>query len=362
MGLIEDLRAGPIHNLDHARDLMAQSADEIEQLRADKSRYSDEVSRLSVELDRTNQEIGGLTNELDQARDEIAKLKADRALVANEVTRLNTEAIVANSDMARLTGELTQVRNDIARLRDTEKKVPAARKDLIRRLVAVAISVGFASQIVLMNVFEWWTQGAHLGDPQAAQLARLITGMLVILLGWDWYDRDVEDKPLTRIARFILDAVIVITQLLLLLSSGDSHLWSRLLVAVFALYVVWDILAIVDHPSAFARPSPRSAWWHVPKDVGYAYIGGLGRDEKNHGPLINVVWLAYFYTVLLVLPFPGKYGAFAQCLMVALGACLLWGEGVRRNDGRRLISWWGRLLGFIALGVLYMAYRCTLSN
>jgi hypothetical protein len=233
--------------------------------------------------------------------------------------------------------------NDVARLSTARDNVPAARKDLIRRLVAVAISVGFASQIISLKVIDRWTS-VGLDQALGTELARLTTALLVILLGWDWYDRDVEDRPLTRILRFILDAIIVMAELVLLLSSDKPGLWSSVLVIVFGLCVVWDILAIVDHPSAFGFPDPRPTWQRVPKDILCTYIGGLTGDQRKRGPPINLGWIIYFFLVLRVLPFSGRYVDFAICLMVALGACVLWSEGVLSRDGRRLIALWGRLL------------------
>jgi hypothetical protein len=214
MELVNDLRA-ETRTTPRARALMQQSADCIEHLLA-------EQQQLIADLDGTKQAL------VDARQEQIAS------------------------------------NNKIAALEANKKGAPEARKDLIRRLVAVTISVGFASQIVSLHILERLT-GTPVLDPHfsaelarlantpgleprlaaelahlagidkglSAELARLITAFFVILLGWDWYDRDVEAKPL-GIARFILDAIIVMAELVLLLSSAKPSLWSDVLFAIFA--------------------------------------------------------------------------------------------------------------------------------
>jgi len=149
----------------------------------------------------------------------------------------------------------------------------------------------------------------------------------------------------------------VLGELVVLLSSGDARLWSSVLALVFAVYVLWDILAIIDHPSAFALTAPRQHFWDVPRDVIATYAGGLAGDERKRGPPINLLWLIYFQGVLLILPFPGRYATIAPCVMVALGTVLLWAEGAKRRDGGRYISGRGRFIAIVALAGLYVLYR-----
>jgi hypothetical protein len=296
-----------------------------------------------------------------EAPDIIDELRAAPASDTEPVSALRERAA---GEIERLRGErdslnvaLTQANGEVARLREAAAKLPQTRKDLIRRLVAVVISVGFASQIVSLQLIAWWEKGPSSHDPHVAQLARLGTGLLIILLGWDWYERDIEEMPLTGVKRFLLDAVIVLAELVVLLSSGDARLWSSVLVVVFALYVLWDILAIIDHPSAFALTAPRKHFWEVPRDVAVTYAGGIAGDESKRGPPINLAWFIYFLVVLLLLPFPGRYATIAPCVMVALGAVLLWAEGAKRRDGKRYITRNGRFLAFVALAGLYVIYR-----
>jgi hypothetical protein len=357
MELVDNLRAATRGAAPAARALMEQSANCIEHL---------------------------LTNE--------DKLTADLAGTKQALVDARREQTAAN--------------NKIALLEANKKGAPEARKDLIRRLVAVTISVGFASQIVSLHILERLvgtpvldprlaaelarlasTPGleprlaaelAHLagtGQGVAAELVRLITAFFVILLGWDWYDRDVDVKPL-GFPRFILDAVIVMAELVLLLSSAKPSLWSHMLLAIFVLYIFWDVLAIIEVPTAFEL-GERESWRRVLSDVKATYLGGLTGDAKKRGPPINFIWLIYFFLVLLVLPFPGKYGDIALCVMVLLGAVCLWAEGSSRQDAEEPLGPVGvrpltfRVVfatlkhtgtAFAGLAAVYLTYRFTLAH
>jgi hypothetical protein len=77
-------------------------------------------------------------------------------------------------------------------------------------------------------------------------------------------------------------------------------------------------------------------WWYAPWDVVRTYVGGW-KDPLKRAPPINLIWFFYFGIVLVVLPgeLPiGTYGSFVTCLMVILGASLLWCEGVHRKDDK----------------------------
>jgi predicted nuclease with TOPRIM domain len=369
-------------------DELIQTTNEIRQLNNTNAKLKSEIAHASGELKLLNKATTQLENELLQARNkaqqltnenaqlkndiaqsanEVKQLNIDKDLLTGEVKRLGAQSVVATHEIETLRGQLNQANNDIKRLKTAaEDKVPEARKDLIRRFVAIAISVGFATQIVNMELIEhwkeaieqwpsWWPSWTTIPKvdlPLLETMARLCTSMLVILLAWDWYDRDLRSKPLTRIGRFILDAIIVSAELILLLSSSQPQLWAIVLVVIFGFYIVWDVFSIIDHPGAFDFGDPRSNWWYGPRDIVCTYVGGF-RNPRRRGPLINLTWFLYFLVVLLVLPFGGMYAPFFTCLMVILGACLLWCEGVFRSDGKRLIAWWGRIIAFLSLTILY---------
>jgi hypothetical protein len=94
-------------------------------------------------------------------------------------------------------------------------------------MIAVAISVGFAGRLVQMN----WIKGTQFVWPTANEwivLLRLVVGIFVVVSGWEWYHRDIRDRPLNRPWRFYIDIAVVITTILFLFSSEGRSL------AVFA--------------------------------------------------------------------------------------------------------------------------------
>lgn len=93
------------------------------------------------------------------------------------------------------------------------------RADLVKRLFPVAISVGFAAPLVQM---QWLKYGHAPNAAEVAQLARLFTGLLITVLSWDWYGRDIARFRLIGIVRFILDIVIVFTYMLLLFTANNE--------------------------------------------------------------------------------------------------------------------------------------------
>jgi hypothetical protein len=111
---------------------------------------------------------------------------------------------------------------------------PEDRKDFIRRLFAVAISVGFAGSLVHMP---WIDQPDKWFDSdQTLELVRLATGIFVMVSGWEWYHRDLKDRPLKYPLRFYLDVAIVIYTIVFLYSSTKEGVWLFSLVVIFIGY------------------------------------------------------------------------------------------------------------------------------
>ena len=76
---------------------------------------------------------------------------------------------------------------------DAQRPRAEARADLIRRLFAVAISVGFAATLARMT----WVQNGTLPNPaELNQTLILGTALLAAILGWDGHLVAMSDKPL----------------------------------------------------------------------------------------------------------------------------------------------------------------------
>lgn len=129
-------------------------------------------------------------------------------------------------------------------------KLSGDRVDLIKRLFAVTISVGFATRFSL-TVFN----PAYI-DHSALKLGLLtaehwrdgvllIISMIAVILSWEGYLKAVGSSPLEDRSRFYIDIALVFFYLMLMLSSQIFHLWFHLLVLIFVLYFIWDIARIV---------------------------------------------------------------------------------------------------------------------
>jgi SAM domain (Sterile alpha motif) len=86
------------------------------------------------------------------------------------------------------------------------KRRSEARQDFVRRFVAVAVSVGFASVLVRMP---WLAEGSWPNLGQWEQLLRLFTAFVVILLGWEWHHKDLGTHKETSIFRFGVDVTVI---------------------------------------------------------------------------------------------------------------------------------------------------------
>jgi hypothetical protein len=76
------------------------------------------------------------------------------------------------------------------------------RDDFIRRLFAVAISVGFAATLIKMK---WVENGSWPAYHEWEQLAILATGLVATVLSWDGYLASIEAKPLNGYGSFAID-------------------------------------------------------------------------------------------------------------------------------------------------------------
>jgi hypothetical protein len=300
---------------------IGQANHNVEQLNDDKVKLQNDIQQLNDENVQLQSDLTQAVNDVQQLKNENAQLQSgltqatrDKNLLAEDIKRRNVASILAAHELETTRGQLTQAINNRLTVAP-EEEVSGARKDFIRRLVAIAVSAGFAGQIVtqIMSkegikpweqaIEQWttWTTIPPVAEPLLEMVCRLGTSMLVIVLGWDWYDRDLRTKPLKGIGRFILDVIIVSAELVLLLSASYPRLWTIVLVVIFGLYIVWDVFSIIDCRGAFGFPNERPKWWYAPWDIVRTYVGGWS-DPLKRGPPINLIWFFYFGIVLVALP------------------------------------------------------------
>ncbi|HEY6995646.1 MAG TPA: hypothetical protein VH397_18225 [Xanthobacteraceae bacterium] len=214
-----------------------------------------------------------------------------------------------------------------------------ARADLIRRLFAVAVSIGFAATLAQMA---WVRNGTLPGPAELNQTLILATALLAAILGWESHLLSTTERPLFGFWRFLINLVLVFIYMFLLLASAHPEcvLWT--LAVIFVLYVVWDIVTMRDqiasYDAALAR-APRigaAQIWDV-------YAGGFaGRAQIPPAPAITLACTGYF--VLLALAGNGRAYAHVRttCVFALIGLLGYWvdaasppGSGAARHGMRR---------------------------
>jgi hypothetical protein len=170
------------------------------------------------------------------------------------------------------------------------------RGDLIRRLFAVAISVGAASTLSRMH---WVTNGCWPDLREWQQLSILVAATVATVLSWDGYLMSIEDRPLMGFWRFAVDVALVFIYMFLLMTSQHRTWWLFIHALTFVLYVIWDYLTVREHTDKYypsnAIPEPNK------RSVCEIYIAGLeDRDRPSRSPIITLGWALYFCLLYLI--------------------------------------------------------------
>ena len=176
---------------------------------------------------------------------------------------------------------------------DTDRLLARAaiRADIVKRLFAVAISVGFAARLAQMD---WVKNGTFPNFGEWQQNLELFTALVATLLSWDSYLLSIKEKKLTAFDRFAIDVLLIFIYMFLLITSKYVPILICTVATIFLLYVLWDALSIRDYPdrysSAFATPARASV-----AQIGSVYVGGFrGRVGVSRNPAITFSWAVYF--------------------------------------------------------------------
>jgi hypothetical protein len=106
--------------------------------------------------------------------------------------------------------------------RDRRIEFAKIREDLIRRLFAVTISVGFAATLAAMPFIQHAT---YPSPPEWEQIAILLTALVTTILSWDGYLYAIAHRPLLGGSRYLIDISLVFIYMVLLITSKSSYLW-----------------------------------------------------------------------------------------------------------------------------------------
>jgi hypothetical protein len=199
------------------------------------------------------------------------------------------------------------------------------RADFIKRLFAVAISVGAATSFVQMD---WVKDGVWPNISDWERLTILAVGMFATVLSWDGYLVSIDSKPLGDYWRFTIDIILVFIYMFLLISSRRSYLWLPTLAIIFILYVLWDMLTVREHMKSYdsvLSPAGDEGTYRAGfVDVLRVYGRGfLDRPDTNRGPIITFSW-AVFFLILAVLNYvsTARYQVFVTCAFATVGLFL----------------------------------------
>jgi hypothetical protein len=162
-------------------------------------------------------------------------------------------------------------------LNDNDVEKATQRSDFIRRLFAVTVSVGFASQVNKLldgSISGGRLLWGHLILEHGHQLWLLLISVIAVVASWDGYLASMRRKPVIEpikaSIRFYIDVLIVFTYLILMLLSQVDNLWSIVLAVIFVLYLAWDVVG------AFEQSSSDMKRWH------------------ENSAVITALWLLFF--------------------------------------------------------------------
>jgi hypothetical protein len=206
-----------------------------------------------------------------------------------------------------------------------------ARADLVRRMFAVAISVGFAATLAKMS---WVQNGALPGPAELNQTLILGTALLAAVLGWESHLAALAEKPLFGFWRFLVNLVLVFIYMFLLMASAHPEcvLWT--LAVIFLLYVVCDVLSMREQIASY-DPALAGVPRASTAQIGNVYAGGFaGRPQVSPGPAITLAWTGYF--VLLAVIANGRAYAHIRttCVFALIGLVGFWIDAAPQEEHR----------------------------
>jgi hypothetical protein len=201
------------------------------------------------------------------------------------------------------------------------------RNDFIKRLFAVAVSVGFAT--TAPSTLQWMVTFALPDRAAARSSALLLASLLLVVQSWEGYLASVRNYPLKDRMRFYIDITLVFEYLLLLhLSVDDFHdpqhyQFMICICTIFFTYLVWDYYRILAYRSTYAVKSWADAF--VPFVWGF-----FKKDAVYKGPSITLWWLAYFLIIHQLSDFTAGLKFFVMLCAIIYGLSMYRFDKTRR--------------------------------
>jgi len=232
------------------------------------------------------------------------------------------------------------------------------RLDLVRRLFAVAISIGIGSAIISAR---WVKEGDVPNRTEWEQIAIVVLALFATVLSWDGYLISVHKKKLYDRSRFTIDVVLVFTYLFLFATSNHSRFWLPIVCWMYTLYFLWDALSVIQFPHLY-DPDDQSKSNAI-SFVGKIYWNGL-RDKPNvdRGPIITLSWMIYFFMLLMINWHYPNYNVYGALCFGGCGLALYRHDKSYRVGAHRGFRMRSRVAIIVCLCLTALLFGCYFSH
>jgi hypothetical protein len=206
-----------------------------------------------------------------------------------------------------------------------------------------------------------WVQNGALPDPaELNQTLILGTALLAAILGWDGPLLAMTDKPLFGFCRFLINLALVFIYMFLLMASAHPECLLWTLSVIFALYVLWDVLAMREQIASY-DPALAGVQHATAEQIWNIYAGGFaGRPQIPHGPAITLAWAGYFVLLALIANGRAYEHLRTTCVFALIGLVSFWIDATPRQEngtgyrmGRRIFL----ILGALVAATIYFRLR-----
>jgi hypothetical protein len=227
------------------------------------------------------------------------------------------------------------------------------RLDLVRRLFAIAISIGVGNTIVNAD---WVRDGVWPSAKEVQQISIILLALLATVLSWDGYLSSVRKKPLNDWLRFAIDVLLVFIYMILIITSNKSWFWLPIICLMYWLYVIWDALSVWQFPATFDPAFKEGNSRAITLVQVYAFAV-CNKANIDRGPLISFMWACYFFVLWGIIwrIYPSFHVIPAVCFAAAgLGGYRIDKQLIRSNvRGFTIIERIVAIGGLVVLACLY---------
>lgn len=149
--------------------------------------------------------------------------------------------------------------------------------DFIDPLFAVALHIGLVEGLMHEN---WFRETRMPAGDEEYQAWGFFLSLLTVVLSWMGYHESIKTKPLRGWGRFLVDVVLVLLYAVLLVKYHHLSTLLPLLVVVYMLFVLWDILKVMEYWPDYKQESRIAT--------------------RFQGKIVTVIWFVFFLLILMV--------------------------------------------------------------